>query len=182
MKNNKKSLKFTIKNFFKPEGIQVDMLRYRPNKISFNCAILAIACIAVGFCLFYSNCSIRTDTGFNLFGTTNPGPWVAVDVLLNIVMLIFLFLASVRMQVFSRIFGILSIVFGAFEIIRPFTLYLAMSQASCLDALIYTIIMILDIVAGGLLIIGGIVSIMRGAILKDYLSKQQAIENERLIK
>lgn len=178
----KRSLKFRIKNFFKPEGIEVEMLRYRPNKISFNCAIIAIACIVVGFCLVYSNSSIRTDTGFSLFGSTNPGPWIAADILINIVLLIFLFLASVRMQAFSKSFGILSIVLGVFQVVRPFTLYLEMSKTSCLASGVYPWVMILDIVAGALLIIGGIVSIMRGTILREFLSEHQAIENERLTK
>lgn len=184
MKKNtsKKSLGFKIKNFFKPEGIQVDMLRYRPNKISFNLAILGIVCIVLSFCLFYSTSKISVGTSFNLLGITSPGIWIAIDILINIVVLIFLFLASVRMQAFSRVFGIASIVLGVFHVIRPFTLALEMTSAGCLEANIYTAILILFITAGACLIIAGIVSIMRGTILKDYLSKHTAIENERVTK
>lgn len=159
-----------IKNFFLPKGIQLEMLRYRPNKSSFNFGILATLFLALGFCTFYSSTEIRVGIeGFNLFGVKEPGYFLGVDIVINILLMLFMLYSAMRMKAYSLSQGVASICMGAFQIVRIFLLPLSLKNCGVMTSLIYTLITIFYIISGVSSILAGLLSIYRGSSLKKYL-------------
>ena len=170
------------KNYFLPKGIELDMLRYRPNKLSYTFALWSIILLVVGFCVTYSNTSVLTNTNFSLFGITNVGLWFMFDILINIVLMLFLFLASVKMRAYSKSHGIFAICYGVFSIVRPFILPLALLRSGIMSSLIYSLVTAFYIASGFFSIVAGFLAIYRGASLRAYLETVKPIENERVEK
>ena len=176
------SLKAKIVNFFAPKGIQVEMLRYRPNKISSNFALFAVLLLVLSFCFVYSTCVLLADSSFSILGYKNVGFWTTIDILLNIIFLLFMFSASIQMKNYSRKFGIISIVIGAVLIIRPFIYNLQMFTSGCIKASIFATSLSLMILCGAFFIIAGIICVLRSTILIKYLSTVENYENEKMVK
>ena len=180
---SKVSLMDRIKGYFLPKGVQLDMLRYRPNKMSYMFSLLATVCLCLGFCIFYSGTEIvNTDVEFNLFGSHNPGPWQGVDIVINILSVLFLFLASIRMEFYSRNFGIASIVYGVFAFVRVFLLPLSLRVQGSMSASVFSWVLAFYFLCGILCIVAGFLSIYRGRALRNYLKTVKPIENEKVVK
>ena len=170
IKSNKIPLTVRIKNFFKPEGIQLEMLRYKSNKISFKFAALGIVLLAAGFCTFYSSTEISSSSGnFNLFGSDQPGYFLGIDIVINILLMLFMVFAAVRMKAYSISQGICNTCFGAFQIIRVFLLPLSLRTAEIMTPLIYTLVTAFYISSGVCSILAGLIAIYRGSALQKYL-------------
>lgn len=181
-KKNKSSLKAKIVSFFAPKGIQVEMLRYRPNKISSNFALFAVLLLVLSFCFVYSTCVLLVDSSFSILGYKNVGFWTTIDILLNIIFLLFMFSASIQMKNYSRKFGIISIVIGAVLIIRPFIYNLQMFTSGCIKGSIFATSLTLMILSGAFFIIAGIICVLRSTILIKYLSTVENYESEKVVK
>lgn len=180
---NKVSLMDRIKGYFLPKGVQLDMLRYRPNKLSYIFGLLATVCLCIGFCIFYSGTEIvETEVEFNLFGSKNPGPWQGIDIVINILSVLSLFLASIRMEFYSRNFGIAAIVYGVFAFVRVFLLPLSLRVQGSMSASVFTWVLVFYFICGILCIVAGFLSIYRGAALRNYLKTVKPIENEKVVK
>lgn len=174
-------LKTKIYNYFLPKGIQLEMLRYRPNKGSYNLSLLAIILLALGFCVFYSSTNLpSSDAGFNLLGSSNAGPWLGVDIIINILIMLFLFFISVRLQSYSLQMGYASIVVGAFQVIRPYLLPLSLTVCGTMKGVIFTLILVFYTISGAFSIIAGFLSVYRGTALRKYLTTVAPIENEKV--
>lgn len=165
---------YKLKNFFHPEGIQKEMLRYSGNDVSAKLGYLGIIGMAAAFCIMYS-----TTTIYNVeMPIGNSGLWVAADVFFNIVLLLALFLTITEMKAYSRSWSYVSIAIGVIEVVRPFIYPLALLNAKVLDASSYTVVLALFLVSGIGLILGGISSLYRGAALRAYLSTVEYIEGD----
>ncbi len=181
--SNKPSVKERILNYFFPKGIQLDMLRYRPNKYSYVLGLLSAVLLAVGFCVFYSGTEISTtEKAFSFLGTSNPGPWQGVDIVINILALLFLFLCSAKMESYSRSMGIVSILIGVFSLVRAYLLPLALLVQGSMSLPIFISIVVFYSVSGAFSIIAGFLSIYRGRALMKYLKSVKPIENEKVVK
>lgn len=174
-----KSARKRNKDYFQPEGIEKEMLRYRENGISGTLGYLGLILDAVAFCIIYSTTSISTSDEINVLGITSSGVLAGIDVALNIFMILFLFLAITEMKAYSKGWGIFTITQGIFQVVRPFIYPLAMLKDDILSKGIFTATMILFIASGVCFIIAGVLSILRGKILRDYLATVKPIENER---
>lgn len=173
-----------IKSYFLPKGIQLEMLRYRPNKISYMFGLLAAIFLAVGFCCFYSGTEIVVNVNkeFNLLGLKNAGICEGIDIVINILSMLFLFLAAIRMEFYSKSLGIASICMGAFAILRVFLLPLSLLTQGSMNSVIFTLVLIFYVLSGACSIIAGFLSIYRGASLRKYLETVKPIENEKVVK
>jgi hypothetical protein len=169
-----------IFDYFRPEGIEKDMLRYRDNKISSSLGYLSLLCDSAGFCLIYSSTAISGQDSVSILGIASSGFWAGFDVILNILMLLFLFMAISKMRAYSKGWGVFSITQGIFQIIRPFVYPLALFSDGILSESIFTAVTILFLVSGILLVIAGLLAIYRGVALRRYLSTVKAIENEKV--
>ena len=170
-----------IKNYFNPKGIQVEMLRYRPNKGSYFLSLLSIVCFAVAFCCFYSTTDLPTGReSFNLFGSNVAGPWLGIDIVLNIVLMLFMFFATIEMKSYSLILGYASVGIGAFQIVRIFMLPLSLLNVGSMKPAIFTTMLIMYVLSGTFAILAGFLSVYRGTALRKYLKTVKPIENEKV--
>ena len=170
-----------IKNYFNPKGIQVEMLRYRPNKGSYFLSLLSIVCFAVAFCVFYSSTDLPTGReSFNLFGSNVAGPWLGIDIVLNIVLMLFMFFATIEMKSYSLILGYASVGIGAFQIVRIFMLPLSLLNVGSMKPAIFTTMLIMYVLSGTFAILAGFLSVYRGTALRKYLKTVKPIENEKV--
>lgn len=182
----KKKVSFSVRvaNYFTPKGVQLEMLRYRPNKVSYALGLLAVVFMAVGFCVFYSTTSIpdNNSEAFFFLGSHSAGPWVGIDVVMNILLMLFMFFVSIRMESYSLEMGGASIGIGAWQIIRIFLLPLSLKIEGSMKASTFIVLTIFYILSGLCSILGGFLSIYRGNALRKYLSTVAPIENEKVSK
>ena len=170
-----------IKNYFNPKGIQVEMLRYRPNKGSYFLSLLSIVCFAVAFCCFYSTTDLPTGReSFNLFGSNVAGPWLGIDIVLNIVLMLFMFFATIEMKSYSLTLGYASVGIGIFQIIRIFMLPLSLLNSGSMKPEIFSTMLNMYVLSGALAILAGFLSVYRGTALRKYLKTVKPIENEKV--
>ena len=170
-----------IKNYFNPKGVQVEMLRYRPNKGSYFLSLLSIVCFAVAFCVFYSSTDLPTGReSFNLFGSNVAGPWLGIDIVLNIVLMLFMFFATIEMKSYSLTLGYASVGIGIFQIIRIFMLPLSLLNVGSMKPAIFTTMLIMYVLSGTFAILAGFLSVYRGTALRKYLKTVKPIENEKV--
>lgn len=177
---NQPSLIARIKSFFKPEGAQLEMMRYQPNSPSSLAGYLGLAFDAAAFSVFYSSTVISRQDNINIFGITSSGFWCGFDVLLNIVSLLFLFLGISQMKSYSRNWGIFAIAFGVFQFIRPFIYPLAIFNDGKILSGRFAFVVVAFILSGLFLIVAGFLSIYRGRALRAYLKTVKPIENEKM--
>lgn len=179
-KAKKPSFGTRINNYLMPKDIQLDMLRYRPNKLAYTLGLLAAVLLAVGFCAFYSGTELNKVDNFNLLGITKPGPILGIDIVLNIVMMLFMLFAAMEMKNYSLTLGYVSMGIGIFQIIRIFLLPFALTRIGCMNIGIFITITVFYILSGICSIIAGILSIDRGKALRKYLKTVKPIENEKV--
>lgn len=165
--SKKQTFKSKISSYFKPKGMEIEMLRYRPNKVSYNFDMFGIIFIAIGFAVLYS--TLKTGSMYCTF-----------DILYNILVLLFLFMAAEKMKVYSKSWGIFTIGAGIFQIVRIFLFPLSAYNAGSIPGTRYTLIIIYYLIAAGFLIIAGFISIYRGITLMRYLKTVEPIENEQI--
>lgn len=182
-------------SYFTPKGIHLDMLRYRPNKLAYLFSILAFGLLALGFCVFYSGTEFPTESpNFNLFGSHQPGPWLGIDIVLNIVIMLIMLLTAIRLKNYSVQFGFTSIVIGAWQIVRLFifpmallldtinTKYVAAADGTVLGLKVevFVFMAVCFVISGLLSIAAGLFTIFRGRALVEYLKTVDPIENDKV--
>lgn len=170
----------SIKNYFFPKGVQLDMLRYRPNKLAYAFGLLSAVMLAVGFCCFYSGTELDKIDTFNLLGITAPGPLLGIDIVINILMMLIMLFAAMEMKNYSLSLGYVSMGLGAFQIVRIFLLPLALTKCDCMNPIIFMFIAIFYSISGALSILAGFLSVYRGSALRKYLKTVAPIENEKV--
>ncbi len=179
-KPKKDPLSVRAKNYFNPEGIHLEMLRYRPNKTSYMLGLLAAVCLAVGFCAFYSGTELTKIADFNMFGSTMPGPWLGVDIVINILMLLFMLFSAMRMKDYSVQMGGVSIGLGVFQIARIFLLPFSLRIIDCMSVPIFIVLAVFYTISGICSIFAGVLAIKLGHSLIAYLKTVKPIENEKV--
>jgi len=98
---NKKKIK-------KDKVIGIDMMHYKPNRLSFWLIMLTIALNIVMFLIIYRT----TDC--------TPNVQLGIDLLVNVLLMLACFLAAEKTKHYSKNWGIASIAIGHFQIIRIF--------------------------------------------------------------
>ncbi len=176
----KDPLSVRAKNYFNPEGIHLEMLRYRANKTSYKLGLLAAVFLAVGFCAFYSGTELTAVENFKFFGSSTPGPWLGIDIVINILMLLFMLFSAMRMKDYSVQMGGVSIGLGVFQIVRIFLLPLSLTTIGCMSGVIFTLLTVFYTISGVCSIFAGILAIKLGHSLIAYLKTVKPIENEKV--
>lgn len=173
-------IKKRTKDYFAPKGIQEEMMRYRPNTVSFFLAMFGFCCFALAQSFVYSNGVLTTTVDIHVLGfiIISSGILSGIDVVVNILLMLFLFLAATQMKNYSRGYGIASIAMGAFQVLRIFLVPIPFATAGILPTLYMTLSVVFYIISGGALVIAGVLSVIRGRVLRHYLSSVKTIENE----
>lgn len=159
---------------------EIDMLRYRDNRLGSGLGYLGMLSFILAFCLVYSNIKINNDNPVTIFGYTNAGVWVGINIFLNIITLLALFLTITNLKVYSWRWGIVAIVMGTLFVLRLFTYPLALHNAGAISSGLFAWEVALFLLAGVSLIAAGIITLILHRILANYLKTVKSIENERL--
>ena len=117
---------------------------------------------------------------FNLFGSNVAGPWLGIDIVLNIVLMLFMFFATIEMKSYSLTLGYTSVCLGAFQIVRIFMLPLSLLNSGNMKPAIFTTMLIMYVLSGTFAILAGFLSVYRGTALRKYLKTVKPIENEKV--
>ena len=117
---------------------------------------------------------------FNLFGSNVAGPWLGIDIVLNIVLMLFMFFATIEMKSYSLTLGYASVGIGIFQIIRIFMLPLSLLNVGSMKPAIFTTMLIMYVLSGTFAILAGFLSVYRGTALRKYLKTVKPIENEKV--
>lgn len=150
----------------KIENIQSDMLRYRPNKLGFLLAILAIVFNAIMF--------------FNLYETqaVTPDILLGVNIVSNILFMLAAFLLAEKCKAYDIKSGYITIGLGVVEIIRIFITplrYLLKHNQTGTEVAVgiaagqFTFVTIMMVLAAICLIGAGVLTIIRGRQLLIHL-------------
>ncbi len=186
MSENPESKKRTrmekLRDFFYPKNIGVEMTRYQINRTSYSAGLFAILLFVAAFAICYSGSSICGGPSFTLLGWTNIGAWTFIDVILNILILLFQFTATLEMENYSVVFGGISCGLGIFNIVRIFFYPLALLNAgpTVMGSGIYATLSVCYILSGVFSIFSGILSITRGKALRKYLATVPLDEDEKV--
>lgn len=149
--------------FFKPNP---DILRYRTNKFSFLMVMLAIVLNCLAF--------------LDYFGKRNviPDIYLGIDVVINILMMLALFVTGEEVKAYRKSFAIVSFVLAAIQIARIFFI-----PVKHFDALIaygsFYYLVVLYVLSAVLLVIAGLVCYFRSTVLYNYLDSLNNSDEEK---
>ncbi len=147
------------------KNLHAEMMRYRNNKFGFWMCILAVTlqCFSFMFiyhCLQLSKFVISANTG--------------IDILVNIVFLLFVFLASEKLKAYDVKWGYIVIGIGLVNLIRIYTYlfspYSGENLINVIPAHFFWISFACYILVAICLTAGGVVTILRGKELNAYLA------------
>lgn len=147
--------------------VKKHMLRYQNNRISYLLSLLGLAVGVAAFCTIY---------GFIVEITFLTG----VDILLNILIMLFIFMAAENMKTYRDKWSYVSIGLGVLQVARfffyPFQLYNSnlSTGGKVLDISHFVIDLILILIAAALLIAAGVISIFKCRTLKQVLKDEGA--------
>lgn len=167
-------IKKTVLSYFRPQGIQIEMLRYRGNKVSQSMTLIALCFVVAAFCTYY---------GYT-YKATSPTWGIGVDIVFSILLVLFSFLAMQETKAYSKIWGYIEIGIGIAALVRtfiyPLSIFNEINTAGerTLDSMRFTVVLVFNTIGCFCYVVSGVLSIVRGNILRKYLSQNKAIENE----
>lgn len=140
-------------------NIKADKMRYQTNGQAYGFILLGLA-ISVA-ALF----AIITPP------TVVPDFTTAIEILINIVLLLVTFLAAERCKFYDRKWANVVIVIAVVHVLRIFYVPTRLVANGQITALQYTMITILLLVSALFLILGGLITMRKSKILHDHLKE-----------
>ncbi len=139
--------------------MKVELMRYRNDSLSFYMNILAIAFNVVFLIAIMANLSITAN-------------WIiGVDVLVNILFMLFAFLTAEKVKAYLPKWCYLSIVLAVVQVVRTFTIVLPFNAKGELVGAAFIIALLSLIFSAACLIVGFITSFIRSGKLGGYLKQ-----------
>ena len=145
-----------------PNNKRAEIMRYKKNKFGFWMCMVAIILQCFSF-MFVYHC-------LQLAPKANTG----IDILVNIVFLLFVFLASEKLKAYNVEWGYVTIVIGVVNAIRILTYlfspYSGEDLVNVIPAHFFWISFVCYILVAVALTAGGVITILRGKELRAYLA------------
>lgn len=139
--------------------MKVELMRYRNDSLSFYMNILAIAFNVVFLIAIMANLSITAN-------------WIiGVDVLVNILFMLFAFLTAEKVKAYLPKWCYLSIVLAVVQVVRTFTIVFPFNAKGELVGAAFIIALTSLILSAACLIAGFVTSFIRSGKLGGYLKK-----------
>lgn len=159
-----------LHNYFHPEGVQKEMLRYRANKGSEFLVFFGLACVVAGFSTIYGYITIVD--------------WLTgIDIITALIVLLFSFLASQEVKDYSKTWSYLLFVLAAgilLRLIYPIYLHIPTSTGAVpLETVRFTAVIVLYAVGAASYVVAGALGLYRGAALRSYLSTVEHQEGDK---
>lgn len=145
-----------MENKVKNPQLQVEMDRYRPNKMSFWFCMLAIIIMCLVFCFNYEAISKSTVM-------------TTVDIITNIILLLFIFLASEKLKAYDINWSYVTIGMAVLNLIRIFIYPLSLFNEKQINLTLFIFNIVGYASIAVLLGYAGFVSLKKGIALKNYL-------------
>ncbi len=140
-------------------NIKADKMRYQMNNLAYLFILLGMAVSVVA--LF----RIITPK------TIVPNFDTAVEILINIVLLLLTFLTAERCKCYQKKWGIVSFVIAGVHVLRILYVPKSLLALGEITPLQFTTILLLLIASAAFLIVGGVVTIIRSNILTNHLKE-----------
>ena len=176
-KKIEKSKQNRLSKYFYPKGINVEMMRYQSNKFCYSLSLMSIVFLLVGFCCLYSGTTISgTGSNFSLLGGSNIGVWMGVDILINILSMLFLLYISIRLNAYDVKCGYAAIGFGVFAILKIFLYPFSLFQAGLMSNAIFICVLLFYLLSGVCDLFAGAATISRGKALLSFLKSSHAVD------
>ena len=140
-------------------NIKADKMRYQMNNLAYLFILLGMAVSVVA--LF----RIITPK------TIVPNFDTAVEILINIVLLLLTFLTAERCKYYQKKWGIVSFVIAGVHVLRILYVPKSLLALGQITPLQFTTILLLLIASAAFLIVGGVVTIIRSNILTNHLKE-----------
>ena len=139
--------------------MKVELMRYRNDSLSFYMNILAIAFNVVFLIAIMANLSITAN-------------WIiGVDVLVNILFMLFAFLTAEKVKAYLPKWCYLSIVLAVVQVVRMFTIVFPFNAKGELVGAAFIIALLSLILSAACLIVGFVTGFIRSGKLNGYLKK-----------
>lgn len=146
------------------KNISIEKKKYRKDSLSFWLLILGLLLNIFYFFTLYRN-------NDNFYYTYKMG----LSVLYNLIFMLLVFLSAEEVKNYHSGFGILSIIIGALQLGRIFIYPKQAFEAGVLQLASHNAIIVYLILSALCLIAGGIVSIYRSTILKNFIKNQDKV-------
>lgn len=140
-------------------NIKADKMRYQMNNLAYLFILLGMAVSVVA--LF----RIITPK------TIVPNFDTALEILINIVLLLLTFLTAERCKYYQKKWGIVSFVIAGVHVLRILYVPKSLLALGQITPLQFTTILLLLIASAAFLIVGGVVTIIRSNILTNHLKE-----------
>jgi 4-amino-4-deoxy-L-arabinose transferase-like glycosyltransferase len=140
-------------------NVKADKMRYQTNRLAHLLVLLGLAISILA--LF----SIIIPT------TVVPDFSIAVEILINIVLMLLTFLAAEKCKIYSLNWAIALFVIAGIHIARIFYVPTKLLIANMLSAGQFSLIVVYLVLSAGLLVLGGIITIQRHHILTKHLKE-----------
>ena len=164
-----------LAKYFYPKGINVEMMRYQSNKLCYSLSLASILFLIAGFCCLYSGTTLSSHP-FKLLGGGNVGVWMGVDILINILSMLFLLYISIRVNAYDVKCGYALMGFGVFAIIKIFLYPFSLFRAGMMSTPIFICVFLFYLLSGVLELFAGAATVSRGKALLAFLRETHAID------
>ncbi|MCR5564583.1 MAG: hypothetical protein K6F59_02140 [Gammaproteobacteria bacterium] len=143
----------------------LEKMKYKRDNMSFIFALLGLVFNVLYFFALYKN-------NGNFYYSWKMG----ISVLYNLLFMLFTFYSAQEVKGYHRNFGILLFLLGVGQIVRMFVYPKQALAAEALEPKAYTLLIIYLSISAAFLIAGGIVSVIKSTILKNYVKKESQKE------
>lgn len=140
-------------------NIKADKMRYQTNGLGYGLILLGMAISVVALFRIITPPSII------------PNFTIAVEIVVNIILLLVTFLAAERCKFYQKTWAMTSIVIAGIHVLRIFYAPTKLLTLGQITAGQYTIIVILLITSAALLVFGGLVTLQKHHILYKHLKE-----------
>jgi Na+(H+)/acetate symporter ActP len=142
-------------------SLKVEKMRYQKNSISYWLALLSIVFNSLYMVDVLENMTILADV------------FIGIDIIINILFMMFVFLGSEKAKVYSKTWGYILIFIGILSILRisfiPYRLHFIVGSAKGISFNNFIYLCIMLILAGVCLIVSGVITINKSTKLHNYL-------------
>jgi len=138
-------------------NVKADKMRYQPNKSGYALVLLGLVFSIIA--LF----SIITPP------TIRPNFRIAMEILINIFLMLLTFLAAERCKVYSRQWAIIAIVFAGIHVLRIFWVPTYLLSRGQISGLQFTMILVWLIGTSVSLVFGALITLRKSQMLHKHL-------------
>ena len=138
-------------------NIKADKMRYQPNKGGYSFILLGLA---ISIAALFSIITPTTDV---------PNFGTAVEILLNIILMLVTFLAAERCKVYSKDWALITLVIAGIHVLRIFWVPTQLVSNGQLSGWQFTGIVFMLVASSVSLVLGSVITLRKQSVLHKHL-------------